>query len=332
MKPTLSLISALAIAALLSGCSRSATPAPATSPEAKPAEEEAGPKVTRDSQGNAVITMTDELQGNIGIQVTNPIPHQMNPEVKAYGRVLDPAPLAALLNELAAARAAFSASSNELARLKTLAGQGNASARALQTAEANSLHDQLAVQSAKDRLSLSWGKAVGDQIARPEFTQLLTSLEIVLVRLELPLDQSLKSAPLGARLTTLAGDANEAEFLGNAPAVDPQMQGLGLFFLVKTNTSRLLVGQALTGFIRLPGEPVTGVLVPRGAVVRTEGSGWVYVLDNKGAEAFTRTEIALDHPTPLGWFVTQGIKAGDYIVSNGAQQLLSIELKGAGGE
>ena len=87
----------------------------------------------------------------------------MSPELKGYGKVLDPAPLAALVTELASAQAAYTASSNELARLKTLEGQGNASARALQTAEAAAQRDHLAVQSARERLTLSWGKAVADQ-------------------------------------------------------------------------------------------------------------------------------------------------------------------------
>jgi hypothetical protein len=65
-------------------------------------------------------------------------------------------------------------------------------------------------------------------------------------------------------------------------------------------------------------------------VVRTEGAGWVYVLNSAG-DAFTRVEVALDRPAEAGWFVTRGLSAGQYVVVTGAQQLLSIELKGAGG-
>ena len=57
--------------------------------------------------------------------------------------MLDPAPLAALVTGLATAGAAYTASSTELARLKTLEGQGNASVRALQTAEAAAQRDRL---------------------------------------------------------------------------------------------------------------------------------------------------------------------------------------------
>jgi hypothetical protein len=306
-------------------------PAVGDATAAKPAEEEAeGPKVTRDANGNAVITMTDEIQGDMGIQVTNPASMQMSPELKGYGHVLDPAPLTALLSELASDQAAWSVSSNELARLKTLEGQGNASARALETAQAAALRDQLAVQAARDRLALSWGKTVADQSALPAFVQSLASLETVLARIDLPVGDTLKS-PSGARIVSLAGDTCEAEFLGLAPSVDPQMQGRGFLFRISANASQFSPGEAVVGYLKVPGEPLSGAVIPRNAVVRTEGAGWVYVLDTNGAEAFKRTEIPLDHPTEAGWFVTNGVAASDYVVVKGAQQLLSIELKGQGG-
>jgi hypothetical protein len=56
----------------------------------------------------------------------------------------------------------------------------------------------------------------------------------------------------------------------------------------------------------------------------------MYVL-NQGGESFTRVEVSLDHPTEAGWFVTKGATASDQVVATGAQQLLSIELKGVGG-
>ncbi|HXP61488.1 MAG TPA: hypothetical protein VN829_13410 [Dongiaceae bacterium] len=307
-----------------------AAPAAGTA-EAKPtADEAAGPHVTRDAKGKAVIALSDELRKNMGIQVTNPAKMQISPEVKGYGRVLDPAPLAALITELASAQAAQVASSNEFARLKTLEGQGNASARALQAAEAGALRDALAVQAAKDRLALSWGKAVGDQKDAPGFIQSLTSLETVLVRIDLPIGQDLK-LPAGARIVGSSGEASEAEFLGLAPMVDPQMQGRGFLLRIKSNASRLSPGEAVVGYLKVPGAPVDGVVIPREAVVRTEGAGWVYVLDSV-RNSFTRTEVALGHPTEAGWFVTEGAGANDRLVVNGAQELLSIELKGAGGE
>ncbi len=292
-------------------------------------DEPEGPRLTHDANGHVVLKIDDETQGNLGLLVAHPNAVQMSPELKGYGRVLDPTPLAALITEQASAQVAYSASSNELVRLKTLAGEGNASTRALQTAEATALHDQLAIQSVKDRLVLSWGRAAVDPNDLPALIQSLTSLQSVLVRIDLPAGETLPAAPGGARIFTLSGNSAEAEFLAPASNVDPQIQGRGFIFLIKLNSSRLLYGEAVTGYLKVPGEPLTGVIIPREAVVRTAGAGWVYVFSN--GEAYTRIEVALDHPTEAGWFVAKGVTASDYVVVIGAQQLLSVELKGQGG-
>jgi hypothetical protein len=302
-----------------------------TAPAQKPAEKETGgPQASRDTNGNAVIAMSLQTQKDLGIQVKSPEAFQMSPELKGYGRVLDPAPLAALVTELASAQAAYTASSNELGRLKTLEGQGNASARALQAADAAAQRDRLAVQSARERLTLSWGKAVSDQQDLGAFVRSLMSLEAALVRVDLPVGDTLKAPPTGARVATLSGASAEAEFLEPAPNVDPQTQGRGFIFLLKSNSLRLTSGESVVGYIKTPGEPLNGLIIPREAVVRAEGAGWVYLLNSAG-DAFTRVEVALDHPTEDGWFATRGLSAGHYVVVIGAQQLLSIELKGQGG-
>jgi hypothetical protein len=300
---------------------------PATAAGEKPEEEKPGAtRVSRDEKGNVVVAMNDETQGNIGLKVEKPAAAQWQPELKGYGQVLDPVPLAAILTELDSARAAWMASSNELARLKILAAQGNTSPRALQTAEAAAQHDELAVQSARDRLVLSWGKAVADRNDLPAFVQSLASQDTSLVRIDLSAGEAIKSPPGGARIVTVSGNSVDAEFLGAASGVDPQMQGRGFIFLAKNAGSPLLSGEAVTGFLKVPGDALDGVNIPRDAVVRTEGSGWVYVL-NEGGEAFTRVPVPLDRPTEAGWFVAKVVTATNNVVIIGAQTLLSEELK-----
>lgn len=290
-------------------------------------DEPSGIHIKHEADGKVILNIDDETQGNMGLKVAHPVAMQLGSEAIGHGRVVDPAPLVALLTELASGQAAYAVSSNELARLKTLAAQGNASTRALQSAEASALHDQLAVQSAKDRLALSWGKGLESQSDLPGFIQSLTSLSTVMARIDLPAGETLKAQPVGARIVTLSGSSVEAEFLSPALNVDPQTQGEGFMFLVKQNTLRLLPGEALTGRIQVSGEQVEGVIIPREAVVRTEDAGWVYVLQGN-AEDFTRTKIPLDHPTETGWFVTNGVTAKQYVIVTGAQTLLSEELKG----
>jgi hypothetical protein len=294
-------------------------------------EEAAGPQLSRDTNGNAVITMSDELQGDLGILVKSAAAFQMSPELKGYGKVMDPTPLAALMSELATAQATHAASSTELARLKVLERQGNASSRALQAAEIVELRDELAVRSTNERLALSWGRGVSDyEDGLPGFVRSLTSTDAALVRIDLPVGETLTAPPTRARITTLSGQSAEAEFLEPAPSVEPQLQGRGFIFLLKPNSLRLTPGESVVGYLKIPGEPLSGAIIPREAVVRTEGAGWVYVMNADG-EAFTRVQVALDHPTEAGWFVTQGVPAGAHVVATGAQQLLSFEVKSAGG-
>jgi hypothetical protein len=307
------------------------TPARGDADDAKPAAKAKAPeepKITRDTNGNVVVEIEAEAQKQAGLKIEALAATQLAPETKAYGRVLDPAPLAALMTELATDQAASSASSNELARLKTLSTSGNASARALQAAEATALHDQLLAESARDRLVLSWGKEIAGQNDFPSFIQSLTTLDTVLIRVDLPAGQRLSAPPTAARVVSLAGNSTDAQVLGAALSVDPQTQGQGFILQITTNQSRFLPGEAVTGYLKIPGEPLSGVIVPRDAIIRTEGRGWVYVVTDE--DHFTRKEIALDRSVESGWFMTSGVAAGDHVVTVGAQSLFSEETKPSG--
>jgi hypothetical protein len=332
------IVIAAAVSAGLCGCQRhdAATPAAADksadaakpASDEKPAAEDEGTHVTHDEQGNSVVSMSDDDQGDAGIVFGNPSAGQWSQEVKGYGRVLDPAPLAGLLNELVLAQAATNATARELERQKTLLALTNTSPRALQAAEAAALHDQLAVQSVRDRLALAWGPAVAGRSDLAGFVQALALRQAVLLRLDLAGGESLASLPTGARVVTLSGKTSEASFLSPAADVDPQFQGQGFIFTIQPNTNSLAPGQAVTVWLQVPGEAVAGVIIPTDSVLRLEGSGWVYVM-NKGGESFTRRRIPLDRQTDAGWFVTGILKTEDYIVTKGAQTLLSQELKAA---
>jgi hypothetical protein len=193
------------------------------------------------------------------------------------------------------------------------------------------VHDLLVLQSSKTHLMSSWGKAVAERQDLPDLVQSLASLEAVLVRIDLPLGEALPSSPVGVRISRLSGQSCETDLLGPAPTMDPQFQGRGFFSLIKTNACGLSAGEVVTAFLKLAGDPVAGVIIPREGVVRVEGAGWVYVL-NAAGDAFTRLPISLDTPTETGWFITRGLTSNDYVVVTAAQQLLSIELKGQGGE
>lgn len=284
-------------------------------------------RVEHGTNGEAVVNLDLGTQRLIGLQTAALEAATQAPAVKAYGRVLEPAALLALASETASARAALAASSKEYQRLNALFAQGqNASAKALESAQAAMQHDQIALQAAEAQLVAAWGKAVAEEPDRAAFLGSLAKLECVLVRLDLPAGDSLSESPVGARLVLPGTNAPlEARFLGRATTTDPQVQGAGFLFVATNAVGRLAPGLALTGFLQLPGAPLNGVVVPNAAIVRAADRAWVYV--QTGDTTFQRRELALDCPVAEGWFVTRGLAPNDRLVVNGAQTLLSEERK-----
>lgn len=284
-------------------------------------------RVRRGSGGEVIVTLEAETQKRLGLNVAAVAAASLPREIKAYGRVLDPAPLAALLADIASAQTALDLSQRELRRLKTLFAQDqNTSRRSLEAAETAAQRDQIAAEAAHLKLVAAWGSAVAEQPDFPAFVKLLVAQQTALVRLDLPAGET-AGTPQGARLFALPPSEKpiEARFLGPAADVDSQAQGQGFLFLVKGSDTGLRPGQALIGFIQQPGEPLNGVVVPPSAVIRAAGKAWVYLQTSESS--FTRRDFALDHPTDGGWLVTSGLSVKDRIVVTGAQLLFSEELK-----
>ena len=324
-------IGAAAVAAVLVvGCREASKEPPPGAPHEKAAEAES--RVKRGTNGEVIITLDSETQKVMGLQTAPLSAASLSPETNGYGHVLDPAPLSSLVAELVSARATTEASQKELERLKVLAAQNNASVRSVQTAEAASLRDQVSVELARQHLLTAWGKAIADRADLLALVQSLAAAEFALVRIDLPAGDVLKAQPAGARLFALADESSlvAAEYVGPAPAVDTQMQGQGFLFLAKSGQSRFAPGAAVTGFLQLPGATQLGVVLPRNALVRFNGATWVYL--QTANDTFQRTEAILERSLDAGWFVREGLKAGDKVVVVGAQQLLSEELKGQIGE
>jgi hypothetical protein len=284
-------------------------------------------RVKSGANGETILALEREAQARIALRAEPLRPARFRPELRGFARTMDPAPLVAWVAELASAQAALAASEKEFERVKRLNDQANASDRALQAVEATARRDHIAVESIHLRLVSAWGTAIAEQPDLAVFVRSLASLESALVRIDLPAGQMPKATPAGARivLASVEGLPIPAQWLGPAPNVDPQMQGQGFLFLVKTNSQRLAPGSAASGYLQFEGEPVSGCIVPDSAVVRHAGRGWVYL--QTGEDTFTRREIALDHRVEDGWFVSTGVAANQRVVVQGAQVLLSEEQK-----
>lgn len=314
------LVLMLALAGL-AACSRS------PAPEARAAE----PDTTTSSREPGVagtVELDDAAQRAVGLGVEPLEAIEVTPEIKAFGRVLDPTPLATLVHDLTAAQAALDASEQELHRSRTLLKENNASERVLQAAQAAAARDRAQMTSLTDRIALGWGAALARRQNLAALIDDLTSLKAQIVRLNLPLGEALPAPPAAARLAHLTGEtlSTQAELLGPAPSTDPQLQTQGLLYLVRASTMPLTPDSAVVGYLPLTGAPpLRGVRLPSSAVVRHEAGAWVYV--QKDAAQFERVLLSSLQPIDGGWLVPQDLKPGERVVTSGAQILLSEELK-----
>lgn len=291
------------------------------------------PRARRNAAGEVELRLDRETQARLGLRVEPLQSARLSPEIQAYGRVLDPAPLLALYSELSVAQTSLVADRAELERLRTLAGQGNASLRAAQTAAAAARRDEIQISTLKEKFLLTYGGAIA---RRPDQEALIHALDTraqALARVDLPPGARLSTGgPPGeeserwARLASLTQDTPlAARWLGPAPDMDARTQGRGTLWLVETNAGRLVPGEAVTAYLPEPGEPRRGLLVPRAAVVRFEGASWYYA--QTGEETFARMPIRLEQPMEDGWFIPGGAEPGRGVVVTGAQVLLSEEFK-----
>lgn len=157
----------------------------------------------------------------------------------------------------------------------------------------------------------------------------VTDCTRLIARVGLPAGTARTAEDAAARIVML-GNAERVLTgapLGLAAARDPVMLGPTLLYRVEAGDAEpLQTGAAVIAYVPLAAGEISGVRVPRGAIVRLGGLDWVYL--NTASETFERRQVRLDRPEDDAWFVTAGLADGDTVVSAGAQLLLSEEQKG----
>ncbi|MEI8089824.1 MAG: hypothetical protein WCG63_09545 [Opitutaceae bacterium] len=261
-----------------------------------------------------------------GIALIQPESLAVAPELSAFGRVLDASSFLTLVAEVESAKIAALASQKAAIRARELFTAGaNASAQAVETAEAVAAKDAAAVTSARSRLLAGWGR----KLAESGLAKVAAGLEAgaSLVRLDL-LPGEVPATDLKKAKICLAG-ADEwvnAEILGPAPVADTQLQGISLIASVAGHA--LPVGAALRATLPGPGGTTNAVILPRSAVVYHQGSPWIFVLGEE--DTFERKLVTLGRTLGSRVVITSGLEQTEQIASSGAGQLLSAELQAGG--
>lgn len=292
---------------------------------AEPAKAEAAAPAERPK--DKALHLPSAKRAAAGITLAKPTEATLAPEVSAYGRVLDPVPLIALVAEVETARASLTASQKELARVQKLFAAGaNASAQTVETAEAAAVRDRTALASARARLIANVGHPLADTA---DLGRMVAGLEQgrMLARVDVLASDTVPAAAKTARVGLLgSSEMFDADVLGAAPTADPQVQGQG--FLVLLRDHPFPAGAALRATLTGTGAPEKVLVVPRTAVVYHQGSAWVYVLGEE--DTFERKIVTLGRAIGDGVVIVSGIEESDQVATSGAQQLLSAELQAGG--
>jgi hypothetical protein len=344
---------------LLWGCHK----APPTAAEAAPASDgktgesakpAGGPeKANGKEEASEGVVLTPDQVEKLGLATQTAQSSQYTEEASGYGVVVPHDAIAQAAAELVTAQATQRQSQSALSRAKRLSGTpGAVSADVEEAAVHQAAVDTAALTLTTQRLSTTLGMKPPWKIGENSpLLQDLASGRIKLVRVTFPLGALSSGIPASLRAAHIDGAGKPAKAekadktddktdkaddkaakaakaddkgwkmntVWDAPA-DATVPGRSYFALLKGSDAgegeRLLVWAPI-------GETASGVVIPAAAAVMSEGKYWCYLEKKPGT--YVRTEVDTGIPTADGYFVTEGVAAGDKVVVTAAGQLLAKE-------
>lgn len=282
-----------------------------------------------DTGSPMILQLGAEGARRAGVELARATAGQLAPEVLAYGRVLDPAPVVTAVARRQAVRAQARRADEELQRIERLArDEQNASARELEAARAAASSARAEVTMAEAGVVGLLGFEAANDSRLPSLTRALERRSAALIRVDVPASAQRPAPERGWWLTAYPGLPHPiaAEYLAEAPDVSPQTPGWGFLFVVDEDPPP--PGTRIRAGIRTAGEIRHGVDVPSEALVRDGGEVFVFVARGEGT--FERLPVVARSHGNGRWLLEGDVEPGTQVVVSGAQQLLSAQLLGPG--
>lgn len=283
---------------------------------ADPDDDEGGSSV-------APLVLTAAQVAAVGIETVHPVAASPKATVEGYGRVIDTSALIADLSALDAAQALARMSSTELDRLRGLhAGGAAASLKSVQAAHAEQARASAEAQAAQARFRARWTPLANPGRERDAVLARLRADSAVLVRADVPGQASIGGAYTGARVV-IDGSPQPARVLGTL--ADGDATNATMLLELRDPPPGLARGARLA--VTLEGEPRSGFLVPRGALLHDEQGSHVYLRLAAGADGstpFQRRNVSRLLRAGGSWLVA-GVDADDAVVLRGLGLLWSMQ-------
>ena len=309
-------------------------------------EEVATPNRVNQVKGATVVTLSKDAQKQSDIQTVSLADSQHQKTLSTLGNVISIDTLIELrtryLNAKAnanIARASLANSQQDYQRMQTLnKDDKNVSDQVMLAAQAAFKADQAKVQAAEteannlnDTMRQTWGETLANEASKapasPGLQSLLQHKEVLLL-ITLPADSNVKAGEtISVVPTGVQTKAINARLVAASPQTDSTIQGRTYYF--RAPAENLRAGMRVSVEMQDASSNAktnSGVTVPASAVVWYAGKPWVY--KKQGEESFIRLPISTDNEINTGWFNrSEQLTAGDKLVVNGAQLLLSEEFK-----
>jgi hypothetical protein len=308
---------------LAAGCQK-------TSNSAKDAEDKtpssaAKTAAVKGADSSEGVTLTPEQMQKIGLQTVAVKTVDYAEETAGYGTVIPHESIAQAAAELATADAAEKQSRSALARTQRLAGTAGALSADVEETNVRQLAvDSAALNLARQRLSATYGqKPPWSNGQNSQLLQQLAGGAMQLVRVTFPLGSLPDDLPKTLSISRLGSAATgkrlKVSLVWAAPA-DANVPGRSFFSVLRAG--ELGEGERVIAWAPNGGS-LPGVLIPAQAAVISDDKYWCYLEAKPGS--FVKTAISGEKPFEDGYVVTQGVKAGDMVVTKGAAQLLAQE-------
>ncbi|MGZ8182425.1 MAG: efflux RND transporter periplasmic adaptor subunit [Methylobacter sp.] len=312
-----------------------------------------------DAAGTGTIFLSVNAQSLSGLQTITLTPAKHHAEFTAYGKAVNIQPLVELrhrylvaLTERGGAAARFNQAEQNIKRQQDLYREGATSKRNLQVQQAQWQTDKAQVDASSvqgkaivDEARLNWGKKLTEWAIATDSDPLSAFLsgQKTLLQITLPVNKQLANDIQGIYVEASGNRsaAAKAELISAAPQTDTTAQGESYFFQTdgRRNCSRqscgihaipddnhIRTGMRVAAWIPEQGENQSGVVIPKSALVWYMDQAFVYI--KTAEEQFSRRTIDRYSATADGYFVGNGINAGEELVVTGGQMLLSEEFRG----
>lgn len=171
-------------------------------------------------------------------------------------------------------------------------------------------------------------KSIGEQVSPGDAIIEISNLDTVYV--EAPIFERDLNVFGGGKTATFTTSAYPQEFKGSiidiGASINEQTRAANVVFIVENAGRALRLGMQAN--VKLDAEQtVTAMMVPKEAVIESEGKQYVYVL--LSGEEFQRREVTIGDEYGEKVAILTGVEKGERVVTQGAYQLRLQELRPA---